>query len=235
MVVSSSLSRESTPSCTQEYVQSYDSQLPEPDTPTRARITDNPEFQCFYVKSQREALVEYLGGEVCWSSVEYFFKNVLPQVRPQLDVERIYKHCIRKKKLKKCGRRGSYVWSDFPENPEDSSIHEATVFKSLAGIFELITDAAKSTQGKRSSCPAPTTHLHVDGNKATWSEKKSDLKPDAHVYLNEHNLGYPVGTEDRHWYNSVFVLEFKKNSNEEARVSHIFFSVTTILNLSHIP
>ena len=114
------------------------------------------------------------------------------------------------------------MWSDFPENPEDSSIHEATVFKSLAGIFEFITDAAKSTQGKRSSCPAPTTHLHVDGNKATWSEKKSDLKPDAHVYLIEPELGYPENTFNRHWYSSVFVLEFKKHIDKESQVTLFF-------------
>ena len=154
---------------------------------------------------------------MCWSPVDFFFNNILPPINPKFNVKRIINYCI-KKSLLKVSDCGSYVWSSFSEDPQDNDNHETAVFDPLKNIFKFVKDSAVKTRKKRSRCPSPITYLHVDGNKATWSEKKSDLKPDAHVYLNKHNLGYPVGTEDRHWYNSVFVLEFKKHSNEEARV-----------------
>ena len=72
------------------------------------------------------------------------------------------------------------------------------MFEPLKDIFGFITKTGEKTQENGADCPDKTTYLHVDGNKVTWSEKRSDLKPDAHVHLIESTLGYPKKTEDRH-------------------------------------
>lgn len=224
----------SSTSRTEEDEQLQGHQVPRPDTPTRRRITDNSEFECFYVKPQREALVEYLGGKICWSTVEFFFSNILPPVSPQFNIESIYGLCIKEKILKNhddddddddgCGPK---IWSAFIETPKNNDDHETSVFKPLEKIFNSITKLAKKKRTNGSYCPALTTYFCVGGSTATWSEKSSDLKPDAHVYLIEPRLGYPEGTCGRHWYNSVFVLEFKKHNNQESEVmSHLFFAIT---------
>ena len=234
MVVSSSLStKESTPTRTQEHEQSTEYKDPEPDTPTRERITNDVEFECFYVKSQRQALIEYLGGEVCWSPIDFFFNNILPPINPKFNIKRIINYCIKKSMLK-VDDCGSYVWSSFSEDPQDNDNHETAVFDPLKNIFKFVKDSAVKTRKKRSRCPSPITYLHVDGNKATWSEKKSDLKPDAHVYLIEPELGYPENTCNRHWYSSVFVLEFKKHIDKESQVTLFFlcnYNAETLLFL----
>ena len=117
-----------------------------PDTPKRLRITDNAEFNCSYVKPQRKALAEYLGGEVCVGTVDYFFSHVLPPILPQFDIKDISQYCKQKKILGAQGRSASHVWSAFMKNPKNDTNHETVVFRPLEKIFNFIIDAAKETQ-----------------------------------------------------------------------------------------
>lgn len=181
-----------------------------PDTPKRLRITDNAEFNCSFVKLQRRALTEYIGGQVCAATVGYFFSRVLPPILPQFNIERIYGYCIDKGFLKIPEECEKYVWSDFLTNPGNDTKHETAVFRPLKKIFKYVTDAVKQTQKNGVYCPAPTTYLHVDGNTASWSENDSYLKPDGHVYLKNGEPGNPKHPNEHNWYNSVFILQFKK-------------------------
>ena len=228
MVVSLSLPigsiRESTTPRTQDIEEPNSPVLPCPDTPTRIRITDDPEFMCSFAQSQRQALVEYLGGETYCSSVEYFLEKVLPPISPHFNIENVFERCIKDRVLFDHRKRGhrkredgdKYTWKGFEKDPRNNTKHETKVFKPLDTIFELVTDIAKKEGG--TYCPEPTTYLYSDGNTETWSEKNSKLKPDAHVYLKIGGIGYPKKLNKRHWYNSVFVLQFKKHSNEIAEV-----------------
>ena len=112
--------------------------------------------------------------------------------------------------LGKQGRAASYVWKAFRENPRNNKNHETAVFRPLEEIFNRIIDAAAMTQKKGVYYPAPISYLHVDGNTATWSEKDSYLKPDAHVYLRNGEPNNPEAPNMYNWYNSVFILQFKK-------------------------
>ena len=188
----------------------YRNRLKCPDTPTRSRITDDAEFTCSYVKPQRKALAEYLGGEVCVVEKDQFFSHILPPICPQVNIEKIFFYCIQKKILGKQGRAASYVWKAFRENPRNNKNHETAVFRPLEEIFNRIIDAAAMTQKKGVYYPAPISYLHVDGNTATWSEKDSYLKPDAHVYLRDGELSSPKAPNTYNWYNSAFILQFKK-------------------------
>ena len=158
---------------------------------------------------------------MCWASMDFFLNKILPPISPQLNVDRVLEYCKTKELLTK-DKSGSYVWAPFLEDPKNNNTHETVVFEPLKDIFNFITKAGEETQENGEDFPDKTTYLHVDGNKVTWSEKKSDLKPDAHVHLIEPTLGYPKKTEDRHWYNSAFVLEFKKHSNQELEVISFF-------------
>ena len=211
MVVSSSIRpSEGTTTAYSRSLAAYRPYLSCPDTPTRSRITDNAEFNCSYVKPQRKALAEYLGGEVCVGTVDYFFSHVLPPILPQFDIKDISQYCKQKKILGAQGRSASHVWSAFMKNPKNDTNHETVVFRPLEKIFNFIIDAAKETQKEGVYCPAPTTYLCVDGNRATWSEKDSYLKPDAHVYLRDGELSSPKAPNTYNWYNSAFILQFKK-------------------------
>ena len=205
--------KESNSSHTRERAQTLEYRYLKPDTPTRKMITDNPEFECFYVKPQRQALVEYLGGEVCWAPIDFFFSNILPPINPKFNIENIFEECIVKEELKQSD--DSYVWSVFEKDPQDNDQHETAVFEPLGEIYKVITDLVKRTHDKGPYLPIQTTSLNITGNVATWSEKDSDLTPEAHVHLIEPGLGYP---KEFHWYNSAFVLEFKKHSNKESEV-----------------
>ena len=96
------------------------------------------------------------------------------------------------------------------KNPKNDTKHETAVFRPLKKIFKYVTDAVKQTQKNGVYCPAPTTYLHVDGNTAPWSENDSYLKPDGHVYLKNGEPGNPKDPNKHNWYNSVFILQFKK-------------------------
>ena len=156
--------KKSNSSLTLERTQLLEYEYLKPDTPTRKRITDNLEFECFYVKPQRQALVEYLGGEVCWAPIDFFFSNILPPIDPKFNIENIFEECIVKEELKQSD--DSYVWSVFEKDPQDNDQHETAVFKPLEDIFKFITKSAQNIDGEGKYCPAPTTYLHVDGNKA---------------------------------------------------------------------
>ena len=55
-------------------------------------------------------IIERLGGNIRSGSLEYFFNHVLPPLKPEFDIDRIYDFCIKEKILYK--RRGSkkYAW-----------------------------------------------------------------------------------------------------------------------------
>ena len=143
----------------------------------------------------------------------------MPLIGPQFNIKAIVKYCIKNKILVKCGNSTEYVWDNFLENPKDNKNHETAVFKPLDKIFSSIIDVAQKLQNEKTNCPAPISYLHSDGFTATWSEKNSQLKPDAHVFLEGTELGPMQEIGNRNWYNSAFVLHFKKSSKGEHDVS----------------
>ena len=153
---------------------------------------------------------------MCSLTVDDFLSSIFPPVLPQLNIDRIYNHCIKKKILRIPDGDDKYIWKDFMTNPANDTKRETTVFLPLQEIFKVVTEVAISTRKRGSSCPIPTTHLHVGGDTATRSEKNSDLKPDGHVFL-----GHSKETCIQDWYNSVLVLQFKKKETERSKVINI--------------
>ena len=118
----------------------------------------------------------------------------MPPINQKLNVDRFFEYCKTNQKLEESSD-GSYVWKDFSKDPQDNDKHETAVFKPLGEIFKFITDLAKGAHDKGPYLPIQTTSLNINGNVATWSEKDSDLKPDARVHLIEPCLGYPKKTK----------------------------------------
>lgn len=201
------------------------------DTPMLPRVVENFEYLSRYTKYQRDVIIKHIGGVVSLGSIDYFFKNVLPTIPTQFSTKRILEYCLVKEVLIKERHRGTteYHWKDFSTKPENSTSHETLVFNHpLMNIFTFISESAQLTQKEGSKTVNQTTELHADGNKPTWSEKESDLRPDAHIFLKEHNLGYPDTLEGHHWYNSALALHFKKSGKSEDSYEVVFISIFLI-------
>lgn len=199
------------------------------DTPSAPRFSEDVDFRSLFVKPQRQLLIEYLGGEARCETTGYFFKNILPPVWKQLSVNRIFKRCLESGVLieRDCPETTRYSWAGFSNDPEKSSQSESTVFNNpLENLFNSIVKAAFETSSKGTDCPRQTTYMNADGDNPTWSEMKSDLKPDAHVFLKDPDQGYPDTLNGRHWYSSALSLHFKKSEkgSYEVRTTVIFNS-----------
>lgn len=196
--------RESTPDRKTEII--------EWDSPLKPRLGENPEVRCRFAESTRAAIIEYIGGEVWYDSVEYFFGHVLPPIRPEFDVDQIVKQCIEDGALKYNKRSKKYWWKDFPSSSVRKKMHETKVYnKPLGNIFDAITNAASKIERSRNM--KPTGRLHTDGNRATWSMKGSDIKPDGHIFKDSKDDSYPKILKGKHWYNVAFSFHFKKSEN----------------------
>ena len=179
------------------------------DSPVKARLAVIEEYRCDYVNSQRKAIIEQLGSTVPWGTSEYR-TSIIPPLRPEFDIDRISDYLITKKHLK---RRGdSYIWREFETK---TKANESMMYNEpLENVFNAIIDAARETSGIDET---PTLVLSTDGNHAPWSVRRSDIKPDGFLVIQDSDETKENNTL---WYNIAACFAFKTNrhSNDEFEV-----------------
>ena len=197
----------------------------EVDTPVRERLGENSSVLSLYVLRQRDAIIYHIGSEVAEDSMDYFFQNVLPPIKPEFDIDRILARCVRNKLLAIHRPTGKYHWTCFKLESECHT-HETKVYNGpITEIFNEITKAA--LDDIQSPKPEVTCQIHADGNKATWSLKESELKPDAHLFIKSPYNTYPEMLDGKHWYNVALSLHFKKTTKSVEDRYKVRFHVTT--------
>ena len=148
-------------------------------------------------------IIGSLQGDVRMGTMSYFFKHVLPPVRPEFDVDRIYDLCIRNKTLLKRGRSKRYTWKGARTNSTDVSVDE---YKSMfLNIYTAITQAAQETSSSSSVLPRFVPVTNEQNN--------------TFIYLEDPHDNYPEGMERKYLYSTAFGLHFKRSKRDAFDVS----------------
>ena len=135
--------------------------------------------------------------------MSYFFKHVLPPVRREFDIDRIYGHCIKNKELLKRGRSKRYTWKGVKTNSMGMS---SDGYKSIfSSIYTAITQAAQETSSSGSIQPRFVPVTNEQSN--------------TFIHLEDPHDNYPEGMERKHLYNTAFSLHFKRSKRDTFDVS----------------
>ena len=192
------------------------------DTPRASRVQDGFDYKSSYVERQRMQLLASLGWECFSDTIEYFFDHVLPPLRPELNVDDIFKKCIVKNLL--AIEDEKFKWSGFSDDPCGMGKHETEIYNApLKKLFNGITKIAEellTPPGASLTALPHKSYFHPDGSKPTWSEKKNASKPDAHVFMVTPDKGYPTG--DKHWYNVACSFQFKKADKKDKKYEVLY-------------
>ena len=192
--------------------------MPTKDSPIKPALGSNSTLRKKYVNGQRDAIIKDLGGSVPRGSLDYF-KEILPPIRPEFDINKISSHLIRNGDLVQEG--GINVWKEFRMATAATMTEEKFFNKPLVNIFNAIRDAALKTSNIDM---ASTVDMVTDGNNAPWSVKRNSSRPDGYLVLKETEEGVKrrgkgrgegEGDEKVLWYNIAVSLEFKKKKNLE--------------------
>ena len=146
-------------------------------------------------------VIERLGGNIRSGSLEYFFDHVLPPTKPELDVDRIYDTCIKKKILSKKMGSEEYTWVGVRKNSKGNKAHKTR----FINIFRVITEAARGVT---------STHFDILNNSPKVKSRRNKNKdPDAVIYLGNSLERQPNISEERRLCATSFSFHFK-NSND---------------------
>ena len=162
-------------------------------------------------------------------TIDFFFDHVLPPIRPEFDIDRIFDFCIKNKTLKKSTTTDQYYWEGLSECSKDARSHEHAVSaKPFIGIFDAVTKAAQETSSVDTS---PTTFLYAGGNDTIQSNTNidSDIIPDAQLCLHNYDDTYPESLDARIWYNNAISFHMNKNvRNSKYDVVSFFLSANPL-------
>ena len=148
-------------------------------------------------------IIGSLRGDVRMGTMSYFFKHVLPPVRREFDIDRIYGHCIKNKELLKRGRSKRYTWKGVQTNSMGMS---SDGYKSIfLSIYTAITQAAQETSSSGSIQPRFVPVTNEQSN--------------TFIHLEDPHDNYPEGMERKHLYNTAFSLHFKRSKRDTFDVS----------------
>ena len=151
--------------------------------------------------------------------MDYFFDYILPPIRPEFNIDQILEYCVQHNALRGSSLTENFSWNHFSLNK--SIACETEIYnQSLMDIFDVITNAALETWSGTSPKPEPSCYLYADGNKATWSLKGSDIKPDAHMFLKNPGSNFPKKHGGRHWYTAALSFHFKKSEKDDYEASY---------------
>ena len=151
-------------------------------------------------------------------TISYFFKCVLPHIRPEFDIDRIYNLCVKDKALVKRGRSKRYTWKEAPNNSEEIS---ANKYKSLfLSIFAAIIEAAQATTSN-SSRTIPTRFVPTTDKRNKCLEREFGVEQDDFIYLEDPHDNCLENTERKYLYNVAFSLHFKGSKQEAFEVSFV--------------
>ena len=195
------------------------------DTPRAERVQETPAYTSSYVDPQREQLIASIGGEVFEETTESFFEHALPPLKSELKIDDIYNACLGRHVLTKDEESDDYKWIGLLDSPSNKELRENDVYnKPLGAIFKEITTIAEELSELKCK-----SYFHADGNKTYWSEKTTDIKPDALILLKNPNDGYPKKHGGKHWYNAVCSIEFKKADTDKDAYGVITFLLSMVL------
>lgn len=127
--------------------------------------------------------MDHVSGHISQVPLEYFYDNLLPPLRPGLDVTSVIQRLkmnTRGKKPEIKGRR----WRSFPCNPSESSYSEARVFAAFAGIATAVAQAALSMSENKSDLLKQTTIFYRNTNYAPPCTNRTNAsRPDGYALL----------------------------------------------------
>ena len=169
------------------------------------------------VAYRRSEVIENLDNEVRMGNMDYFFNNILPPIRPEFDIEQIFKHCVKKKILTKGPKSKGYTWKAVPKNAKGLS--NRVYVNPFMRIFRAVIKAAQETSSPKTT---RIPFMPVDGREANLSDDPELLpeeKPSPYVYIKNPNVSLPKPVENHHWLSSGFGFHFKESDDEEFSVS----------------
>ena len=174
------------------------------------------DFSSLGVAYRRSEVIENLDNEVRMGNMDYFFNNILPPIRPEFDIEQIFKYCIKKKILTKGPHSENYIWGVVPKGLDDPS--DRAYVKLFMRIFHAVIKAAQETS---TSNIGTIPFKPIDGGKARLSDydrySHEELSP--YVYVENRNVKFKGSIRSRHWYTSGFGFHFKESNDDEFGVS----------------
>ena len=183
-------------------------------------------FHPFEVLCGRRKVIKLLNNEVRMGNMDYFFNNILPPIRPEFDIEQIFKYCIKKKILTKGPKSKGYTWKAVPKNAK--VLTNRVYIDPFMRIFRAVIKAAQETS------PPKTTRIPfmpIDGREARLSDNPEFLSEEnlsSYVYVENPMVNFPGSIEERHWLSAGFGFHFKGEKGDEADVSTFLFSFQAI-------
>ena len=175
-------------------------------------------------------IIERLGGNIRSGSLEYFFNHVLPPLKPEFDIDRIYDFCIKEKILYK--RRGSkkYAWKGVRKNLK--SVKENKM--QFINILHAVVKVAQGVTSADTSLDVTFTcfdKLNDDSEVKLGGNKNDDQ--DAVIYLESALENHSYTLEERRSYNTSFSFHLKK-SKEDAYDVRFLRSLNNNANVFHV-
>ena len=171
-------------------------------------------------------IIERIGGDIRSGSLKYFFNHILPLMKPELDVDRIYNSCITGKTLSK--KRGSkeYTWKSIRKNSRGTPAHKAR----FVTIFRAITGIAQGSISVNTSSDMTSTYFSIlDNSSELGSGNNGNYSQDSVIYLENALEGLPDTSEEERLYNTSFTFHLK-SSNSKNDVYDVRFILYHIIN-----
>ena len=171
-------------------------------------------------------IIERIGGDIRSGSLEYFFNHVLPPLKPELDVDRVYNSCVRGKVLSK--KRGSkeYTWKGIRKNSEGNKAHKIR----LINIFRAVNKAARTNN---STFPGTTPGFDILDNSSKVKRSNWNDDQDSTIYLQNTLESLPDTSEEERLYNTSFTFHLK-SSNSKNDVYDVRFILYHIINTNSL-
>ena len=176
------------------------------------------------VAYRRSEVIENLDNEVRMGNMDYFFNNILPPIRPEFDIEQIFKYCVKKKILTKGPKSKGYTWKAVPKNAKGLS--NRVYVNPFMRIFRAVIKAAQETSSPKTT---RIPFMPVDGRGIKLSV--SDEKPKPFVYIENPNVIFPGTIKERHWFSAGFGFHFKGKKVDEFDVSTSYLPLGIKFNL----
>ena len=165
-------------------------------------------------------VIEKLNNEVRMGDLDYFFENILPHTPPELNVNRVFDHCVNKRILVKEPQSEGYTWKFVPKDMKNFDNRGY-----VNPFMKISRSVIKAAQETISSNIAQVTFIPKDGGKEKLSDNDDhpEEKICPYVYFENRNVRFKGRMEDRHWYTSGFGFHFKESDGDYVSNFNTFF------------
>ena len=159
----------------------------------------------------RSAIIKDLGNSVYRGSLDYF-KEILPPIRPEFDINKISSHLINDGNLVQ--EEDIHVWNEF-RLATTATTEKRSFSRLLINVFNAIHDAALETSSIK---VAPTIDMVTGGDNVPRSVKNSSVKPYGYLILKETEERVSEKSEVVNlWYNIAVSLSLKTVDDSEVK------------------